>query len=161
MGSSKALDGSYSPYPNHLIKVLNIMSQATVIKPVVEQQTCSTCPHFNNYYEPIGYADSTAEGRRNAPAFGKGWCKLFDQQAREHHEITNDCVISLDSIISHELQDNLGLFPDINFEELKAFPTEEVIEEADLPYSEYQVGSIVKVIDADEPHTEWAIFEVY
>lgn len=108
------------------------------------EKTCSTCSHFNNYSEPSG----------------KGWCNLFDHQAREHHEITSDCINSSESVISHELQDNLALFPDVNFEELQAFPTEEIIDEVDKPHAEYKVGSIVKIIDKDKDYTEWATFEV-
>ncbi|HEY9766960.1 MAG TPA: hypothetical protein V6C71_00450 [Coleofasciculaceae cyanobacterium] len=120
------------------------MTQAIVVKPTPPVKTCSTCPHFNNFYE----------------VNGRGWCKLFDRQAREHHEITNDCIISSDLAVSHELENNLDIFPDINLEELEAFPTEEIIDEADKPHSDYEVGSIVKVIDADEDHTEWAVFEI-
>lgn len=32
--------------------------------------------------------------------------------------------------------------------------------EIDTPHSEYQVGSIVKVIDEGEDHTQWAVFEI-
>ena len=74
---------------------------------------------------------------------GRGWCVQFDHQSRTHHIKTNDCV---QGSASTELID--------------AFPTEEIIDEADLPRSQYQVGSIVKVIDSQEHHSEWAIFEV-
>ena len=39
-------------------------------------------------------------------------------------------------------------------------PAEEIINKADKPSSEYQMGSIVKVIDFDKDYTEWAAFEV-
>ena len=120
------------------------MTQATAVKPAVEVQTCAACPYFDNFHE----------------SNGRGWCKLFNHQAGEHHEITNDCIVSSDLAVSNELEDNLDIFTNINIEELEAFPTEEIIDEADLPHSEYEVGSIVKVIDADENHTEWAVFEV-
>ncbi|HEY9766878.1 MAG TPA: hypothetical protein V6C71_00010 [Coleofasciculaceae cyanobacterium] len=55
---------------------------ATTTKPVIEQ-TCSTCPNFNNFYEPNG----------------RGWCELFDHQARAHHEMTNNCVVSSETLI--------------------------------------------------------------
>lgn len=135
------MDGSYSPKPQQtIIKVLKIMTHTTAVKPV-EAQTCSTCPYFQNFHEPNG----------------RGWCKLFEHQAREHHQQTNDCISSSDLEISHELEDNLDIFSNV---ELDAFPTEEIIVEADQPHSEYQVGSIVKVIDSDEHHTEWGVFEV-
>jgi hypothetical protein len=38
-------------------------------------ETCAACPYFDNFHE----------------RGGRGWCKLFDLQAREHHEMTNDC----------------------------------------------------------------------
>ena len=81
------------------------MAQATIVKPVAAGKTCSNCPYFNNYYDPRGC----------------GWCDLFDQQARTYHIQTNDCVNSSDIPISHELEDNLALFPDID---LDPFPTE-------------------------------------
>ena len=127
--------------------------------PLGQPKTCSSCPHFDNFHEP---------NRR-------GWCNLFDHQAREHHEITDDCIHSSKSLISHELEDNLALFPDVNFEELQAFSTEEIIDEAiaygnspaklsareaRAPHAKYQVGSIVKIIDPDEDYTEWGVFEV-
>jgi hypothetical protein len=51
--------------------------QSTVVKPS-ESKTCSTCPHFHNYKE----------------SNGRGWCDLFNHQARQQHEQTNDCVLS-------------------------------------------------------------------
>ncbi|BAZ47295.1 hypothetical protein NIES4102_43410 (plasmid) [Chondrocystis sp. NIES-4102] len=116
----------------------------TVLTKAVEVQTCATCPYFDNFHE----------------SNGRGWCKLFDHQAREHHEITNNCIVSSDLAVSHELEDNLDIFLDIDLKELQAFPTKEIIDEADKPHSEYQVGSIVKVIDTEENHTEWDVFEV-
>ena len=53
------------------------MVQATATKPAAAQ-TCSTCLHFNNFHEP---------NRR-------GWCELFNQQARAHHPKTYDCVLN-------------------------------------------------------------------
>ena len=138
------------------------MTQATAAKPAVEVKTCSTCPYFDNFHEPNG----------------RGWCQLFDHFSREHHEVTNDCIVSSDLAVSVELEDNLDIFSDIDLEELdvrnapagklwilnpenlRAFPTEEVIDPDDQPRAEYEVGSIVKVIDRDEDHTEWGVFEV-
>ena len=117
------------------------MVQATALKPAVEVKTCSQCPHFKNFNEPND----------------RGWCTLFDHYARENHEKTNDCVLSSEIPISHELEDNLTFFPNINFD---PFPSEEIEDELDKPYSEYEVGCIVKVIDADEDHQEWAVFEI-
>ena len=121
-----------------------MMPQATIVQPALQTQTCSSCPHFNNFHEPGG----------------RGWCNLFDRQAREHHQVTDDCIHSSELVISHELEDNLAFFPNVNLEELQAFPTGEIIDEADKPHAKYQVGSIVKIIDKDEGYTEWATFEV-
>ena len=120
------------------------MTQATAVQPASQIKTCSVCPHFDNFHEPNG----------------RGWCELFNDYAREHHEETQDCINSSESIISHELEDNLDLFPDVNFEKLDAFDTEELEDELDKAHSEYEVGSIVKVINADEDYREWAVFEV-
>ncbi len=40
-----------------------------------EIATCFTCPYFHNYNEPNG----------------RGWCKAFDQQAKEYHQRTASC----------------------------------------------------------------------
>lgn len=120
------------------------MTQSTVVKPASQANTCSSCLHFDNFHE----------------SNSRGWCELFNHQARAHHEQTNDCITSSDLIISHELEDNLVTFPDVDVEELNAFPDEEAESELDKPYSEYQKGSIVKVIDKNEHHTEWGIFEI-
>lgn len=116
----------------------------TVLTKTVEVETCAACPYFDNFHE----------------SNGRGWCKLFDHQAREHHEITNDCIVSSDLAVFHELEDNLDIFSNIDLEELEVFPSEVPEDELDKFHSEYEVGSIVKVIDADEDHTEWGIFEV-
>ena len=128
------------------------MTYATVTMPAVEQKTCANCPCFQSHNEPQYL--QTEQGEIPNVRHGAGWCRLFDCFCREHHEMTVDCV---NSIASHELEDNLEFFPNLDSD---AFPTEEVIDEADLPHTEYQVGSIVKVIDSDEHHTEWRIFEI-
>jgi hypothetical protein len=76
--------------------------------------TCSQCPHFNNYQEPNG----------------RGWCNLFDQAARTHHQRTNDC---------------------------DTFANEDPL---NVPHARFALDSIVKVIDPQEHHTEWATFMV-
>ena len=73
------------------------MIQTTAVKPAAEGKTCSTCPNFNDFQEPNG----------------RGWCLLFNQQARKHHQQTNNCVISSDIPITHELKDNLAFFPNV------------------------------------------------
>ena len=117
------------------------MSQLTVTKPAVETKTCADCPYFDDFQE----------------SSGRGWCGLFNHYCRSHHEQTGNCVNSSDLEVTHELEDNLEFFPNLG---LDAFPNEEIEDEADLPYTEYEVGSIVKVIDRDERYEEWGVFEV-
>ena len=53
------------------------MTQATATKPA-ENQTCTTCPNFNDFQEPNG----------------RGWCELINRQARTFHIKTHDCVLN-------------------------------------------------------------------
>jgi len=193
------------------------MPQTTVVEPT----TCSTCPNFKNFHEPNG----------------RGWCQLFDQKAREHHQQTNDCILSSDTSSEKELitiefapeihqDENQYSYPhplfvfgsevevkgSFSFPSFKVialelvetktssgkllaqpswkyrisngiqaiwkeqsallssekyqiettpiFTTENQESEHDLPHSEHQVGDKVKVIDFQEHHSEWAIFEI-
>ena len=116
------------------------MTQATSIKPIVKDQTCLNCPHFNNYHEPNG----------------RGWCELFNRTARTYHFITPDCISSSDLITHEEKEPSNFITADFS----EAFPTEELVDEVDKPYSEYSIGSIVKVIDREKHHSEWGVFEV-
>jgi hypothetical protein len=61
---------------------------------------------------------------------GRGWCNLFEQSARTYHQRTNDCDLHADS------------------------------DPIDVPHSRFAVESVVKVIDKDEHHSEWAAFVV-
>jgi hypothetical protein len=76
--------------------------------------TCSQCSHFNDYQE----------------AAGRGWCNLFNQFARTHHQRTNDC----------------DLFADCD--------------PLDTPHPRFAIESRVKAIDPQEHHSEWATFVV-
>nr|MBW4532581.1 hypothetical protein [Pleurocapsa minor HA4230-MV1] len=75
--------------------------------------TCSQCKHFNNYSDR-----------------DRGWCRLFEQAARTHHQRTKDCDLFAD-------QDPL-----------------------DVPHARFALDSKVKVIDPIEHHSEWATFTV-
>ena len=114
--------------------ICEAVSFRTVIKPTSQAKTCSTCPHFDNFHE----------------LSKRGWCQLFNHQAREHHQVTNDCInsstsewnkpnqvrrfLASKSVISHELEDNLALFPNVNFEGLPGIsPPEELEDELDQP----------------------------
>ena len=91
-----------------------MMTQTITLKPVSKTGTCSQCPHFNDYNE----------------SNGRGWCNLFGQQARKHHQRSNDCDLFADT------------------------------DPIDAPHPEFAIDSTVKVIDPDEHHTEWATFIV-
>ena len=64
-----------------------------------------------------------------------------DQYLKPHHQTL------LDRTAERYLNDDLNL-------------TNPTVDEVDLPHAEYEIGSIVKVIDPQEQHTEWAVFEV-
>ncbi|WP_036488155.1 hypothetical protein [Myxosarcina sp. GI1] len=80
-----------------------------------QSDTCAKCTYFQDYRDERG----------------TGWCHLFDDATRRHHQRTNDCELNSES------------------RSLLA-----------LPYSEYDYGDMVKVVDSDEDHNEWATFEV-
>lgn len=161
------------------------MTQATAVNPVVEERKCASCPFFQSHDEPEHLVDnkgnrfnkvirdtefSSASLTFNNPRHGCGWCNLFNQPAKEHHQMTQGCILngSLnveedEVVVTHELEDNLTFFPEVDFDELdalEAFPNEEIIDSNDLPRSEYEVGSVVKIIDEREDHTEWGVFKV-
>ena len=143
------------------------MTQTTRSKPTVEAKTCANCPCFQSHNE-LEYLVDKEGDRFNNPRFGYGWCSLINRLVREHHQMTQECVLNgaLDveenePIASYELEDNLVFFPEVEYEEFTAaFSTEELIDPNNLYHSEYSVGSVVKIIDADEDRTEWGVFEV-
>jgi hypothetical protein len=49
---------------------------------VKSTKTCTQCSHFNDFHEPNG----------------RGWCELFDHQARANHQQTNDCITTSSKI---------------------------------------------------------------
>ena len=65
----------YQPYWKY--KVDNGQEQVWLIESALDHysSSCSQCPHFNDYQE----------------SNGRGWCGLFEQAARTHHQRTNDC----------------------------------------------------------------------
>jgi hypothetical protein len=81
---------------------------------LTRHSTCSHCPHFNNYQD-----------NRD-----RGWCNLFEQAAKTHHQRTNDCDTFAD-------RDPL-----------------------DTPHPRFAIDSKVKVIDPGEHRSEWATFTV-
>ncbi len=71
---------------------------------------------------------------------GRGLCKYHDQVVFEHHQSTAECISALEKKSNQHLQ------------------SYELPE--DIPYSEFQPGQKVKVIDEGEEHTEWSSFAV-
>ncbi|MBW4532525.1 MAG: hypothetical protein KME09_01165 [Pleurocapsa minor HA4230-MV1] len=61
---------------------------------------------------------------------GRAWCNLFAVAARKHHLRTNDCDLHSDS------------------------------DPIDAPHASFAIESLVKIIDPQEHHTEWATFTV-
>ncbi len=71
---------------------------------------------------------------------GRGLCKYHDQVVFEHHQSRNECISALER------------------ESVKHLQSYELPE--DIPYSEFEPGEKVKVIDDQEDHTEWASFVI-
>jgi hypothetical protein len=61
---------------------------------------------------------------------GRGWCNLFAVAARKHHLRTNDCDLHSD------------------------------LDPIDAPHASFAIESVVKIIDPQEYHSEWATFTV-
>ena len=72
---------------------------------------------------------------------GRGLCKYHNQVVFEHNESTNECISALEKESDKHLQ---------SFEQPE-----------DIPYSEFEPGQKVKVIDEGEDnHDEWSSFVV-
>ena len=71
---------------------------------------------------------------------GRGFCKYHDQVVFEHHQSTDECIYALEKKSNQHLQ---------TYEQSE-----------DIPYSEFEPGQKVKVIDEGEDHTEWSSFVV-
>ena len=61
----------------------------------IEQQTCASCPYFQDFGEPNG----------------RGWCATFDQMARLDHERTGACDQEIEALENEELQQPLEKEP--------------------------------------------------
>lgn len=81
-----------------------MITYTRTVKPT-ETKTCSTCPNFNDFHE----------------SNGRGWCELFNQQARTFHIKTNDCVLN-----SPTTEDNLATFSSASLRGLNPFPTKAI-----------------------------------
>jgi len=66
---------------------------------------------------------------------GLGWCAIFDRRARDSHPMTSDC----------QQNGAITLAPSI---------------EADPEHSEYQIGDLIKVIEAEVHHARWTEYTV-
>ena len=129
------------------------MTQATTVKLVPKTQTCSQCSYFNDYNE----------------SNGRGWCELFGQQARKHHQRTNDCASRGERNKGtkekriHLLFTNTSLHRFLPFYLFAFLPQKDLFADTDpidAPHPTFAIDSVVKVIDPDEHHTEWASFVV-
>lgn len=96
-------------------------------------RTCGNCSHFENFDEQSG----------------RGWCNCFNHFSRTHHQTVGDCI----------LNGSLDTPEDANSTEVIELDRDGYSIKADSS-SSFQVGSIVKIIDEEEHHTEWAVFEV-
>ena len=71
---------------------------------------------------------------------GRGLCKYHNQVTFEHNQSTAECIYALEKKSNQHLQ---------TYEQPE-----------DIPYSEFEPGQKVKVIDEGEDHTEWSSFVV-
>ncbi|MBW4532490.1 MAG: hypothetical protein KME09_00990 [Pleurocapsa minor HA4230-MV1] len=113
---SKTNSGKLLNQPYWKYKITNGEVSFWKVESALERysDTCAQCSHFQDYQE----------------SNGRGWCRLFEQAAKTHHQRTNDC----------------DLFGDQN--------------PLDVPHARFALDSIVKVIDATEHHSEWASFVI-
>lgn len=109
--------------------------------PQTAKPTCTDCTYFQDYQEPNFFKVNGEKIANNN--LGKGWCNCFNRPAKTYNRMTHDCILNGSSK-----------------ESLKAFPTQEIVDEADLLHSQFKVGSLVKVIDPQEHHSEWSVFEI-
>lgn len=111
-------------------------------------QTCADCSYFQDYQEPKFFEiDGNLVVNKNR---GKGWCNCFNHQTRTHHQMVGDCI----------LNGSLDTSEDANSTEVVELDRDGYPIEANSFNSSFHVGSIVKIIDPEEHHTEWAVFEV-
>ena len=109
--------------------------------------TCKGCQHFEDYREPEFFQIDGEKIANNN--LGRGWCHCFNNQSRTHHRMSGDCI-------QNNLLDTLedAVLSEITELDRDGYPIE-----ADSS-STFQVGSIVKIIDQEEHHTEWGVFEI-
>ncbi len=56
------------------------------------QSTCATCPYFQDFGGPNG----------------RGWCRMFDHMARQHHKQTGDCKQEIEAVESAPQESVIG-----------------------------------------------------
>jgi hypothetical protein len=114
-------------------------------KTTVPTSTCSQCTHFQDFHEPNG----------------RGWCHLFEQSARQTHQRTNDCDLHAQvQVKGKKAQREKGEVNSFNPYPLPLSLERSELDPLDAPHSRFAVESVVKIIDPDEHHTEWAAFVV-
>ena len=123
---------SYWKKLSALIRLDSSGAVATVAT-LTPERTCTNCSHFEDYNERSG----------------RGWCNCFNHFSRTHHQMVDDCI----------LNGSLDIPEDANSTEVIELDRDGYPIKADSS-SSFQVGSIVKIIDEEEHHTEWAVFEV-
>ena len=111
-------------------------------------RTCKGCQHFQDYQEAEFFEiDGDKIANNN---YGKGWCNCFNHQSRTHHQMTNDC----------NQNGSLDTPEDATPTEIIELDRDGYPIEANSSNSTFQVGSIVKIIDPEEHHSEWGVFEI-
>ena len=70
------------------------MAHLTQVQETQSQSTCATCSKFQDFNE----------------SKGRGWCTLFDHQARKHHTLTSDCQQTIETEQLKELLSNYNAF---------------------------------------------------
>ena len=114
-------------------------------------------PGRNVYKQDLGYKSSSKIGyigKNETGWFAKNRHGLL--VAERYKSQSGALKALLNSCKPVELKDKRSPF---NTESEVNFNTDELLEE-DTPHSEFEPGQIVKVIDEEEDHTEWASFVV-
>ena len=112
----------------------------------IEQQTCASCPYFQDFGEPNG----------------RGWCATFDQMARLDHERTGACDQEIEALENEDIQQPLEKEPQqvCNAWDEESYQLQPATEEE----TEFEQGRLHGQNDAEaqwhpiykEPATEYA-----
>ncbi len=61
----------------------------------IERPTCASCPYFQDFGEPNG----------------RGWCRMFEQMARQHHQRTGACDREIEAVEEAQQEPVVGIMP--------------------------------------------------